>query len=115
MCIDLAFAMVHAGVNAVSAALALLVSSVGHDTMHSVALRLVLSPSILPQIAQPRPDEVIICPHQDVIKLNAGGGDVISACMFIAVASNFLVAGPTSCFPSVLRQPLRFAALPAGL
>ena len=58
-----------AGINAVSAALALLVSSVGHDAMHSVALRLVLSPSILPQIAQPGPDEVITCPHQHVIRL----------------------------------------------
>ena len=58
----------HAGVNAVSAALALLVSSVGHDAMHSVALRLVLSPSILPQIAQPRPNEVIICPNHHVIR-----------------------------------------------
>ena len=64
--------MVCAGVNAVSAALALLISSVGHDSMHSIALRLVLSPSILPQIAQPRPDEVMICPRQHVIRFTAG-------------------------------------------
>ena len=39
--------------SAVSAAIALLDASVGHDPMHSMALRLVLSPSILPHIAQP--------------------------------------------------------------
>ena len=39
--------------------MALLEASVSHDSMHSTALRLVLSPSILPQIAQPPLDEVI--------------------------------------------------------
>ena len=45
---------------AVSAAVALLEASVSHDSMHSTALRLVLSPSILPQIAQPPADEVTL-------------------------------------------------------
>lgn len=111
----LSFAVVHAGVNAVSAALALLVSSAGHDAMHSVALRLVLSPSILPQIAQPRPDEVIICPQQHAIRSNPGDGDIISACRCTADAPKLLVAKSKSCFQSVLRQTLKFAALPAGL
>ena len=48
---------------AVSAAVALLEASVSHDAMHSTALRLVLSPSILPQIAQPPPDEVVLSPY----------------------------------------------------
>ena len=94
--------MVRAGINAVSAALALLVSSVGHDAMHSVALRLVLSPSILPEVAQPRLDEVITCPQQYVIRLAhsgacsytymfiAGAGDVVSACMYTADAPHSL-------------------------
>lgn len=43
---------------AVSAAIALLDASAGHDAMHSMALRLVLSPSILPHIAQPPSDAV---------------------------------------------------------
>lgn len=47
-----------AGVKAVSAAVALLEASVSHDAMHSTALRLVLSPGILPQIAQLPPHEV---------------------------------------------------------
>ena len=106
--------MVRAGVNAVSAALALLVSSAGHDAMHSVALRLVLAPSILPQIAQPCPDEVILCPHQHAIRSNAGDGDIISACRCTVDASKPLVAQSNCCFLSVLRQALRFAALPAG-
>ena len=49
-----------AGVKAVSAAVALLEASVSHDAMHSTALRLVLSPGIPHQIAQPPPDEVTL-------------------------------------------------------
>ena len=50
--------VLHTGVKAVSAAVALLEASAGHDAMHSMALRLVLSPAILPQIAQPPAEEV---------------------------------------------------------
>ena len=66
-------AMVRAGVNSVSASLALLDSSVGHDAMHSIAMRLVLSPSILPQLAQPHLDEVIIPPIQHVNRFAYSG------------------------------------------
>ena len=71
-----------AGVKAVSAAVALLEASVSHDAMHSSALRLVLSPSILPQIAQPLPDGVILSsyPQQATVDASDNSSDVEEIC-----------------------------------